>query len=158
MMRAALSTALLIMTAATTQAADWGTYRDTVYDCRLDYPRDRFKQDPFDVTQPFQRFSGGDSGTFFRVMGVENKDKLSVGAIRTKYMAADIPGDIVYERAKNDFLVLSGFRGESIFYSRVAVSADNGIICILEITYPRTEKRAFDGIVTRMSRSFDVTR
>jgi hypothetical protein len=69
-----------------------------------------------------------------------------------------MPGDITYNRTKSSFLVLSGYRGRDIFYTKVAVSPDRRVACILDITYPRSLKRQFDGIVTRMSRSFHVDR
>ena len=67
-----------------------------------------------------------------------------------------MPGDITYERTKNEFLALSGYRDGGIFYTKVAVSDDQRTACILDITYPRSLKQQFDGIVTRMSRSFKV--
>jgi hypothetical protein len=108
------------------------------------------------MAENVQRFSGPDSETYFRIMGVDNKEELSPAEIRAKYLKAQIPGDVTYERTRTRFLVLSGHRGESIFYTRVAVSGDRRTICIMEITYPRKDKRAFDSIVSRMSRSFSV--
>ena len=135
-------------------AADWAVYRDSVHDCRLEYPNSLFTQDPLDVAEDFQRFSGPDAQTFIRLMGVDNDDHLTPDGIKAKYLKANVGEDIVYESTKTDFLVLSGFRGDSIFYTRIAVSGDNRTICVLEISYPRQAKRAFDDVVTRMSRSF----
>ena len=103
-----------------------------------------------------QRFSGPDSRTYFRVMGVKNKENLTPAGVKAKYLRANVPGDLVYERTERSFLVLSGYRTGSIFYTKVAMSANQRSVCILEITYPRKTKRAFDHIVTRMSRSFVV--
>ncbi len=108
------------------------------------------------MAEKAQRFSGPDSQTFFRVMGVENKENLTPAGVKAKYLRADVPGDIVYERTKRSFLVLSGYRDDGIFYTKVAMSVNQRSVCILEITYPRKAKRAFDDIVTRMSRSFVV--
>lgn len=141
---------------ASSHAEGWSVYRDSIYKCQLDYAASAFKQDPWDVNEEFQRFSGPDAQTFFRVMGVNNKDNLTPAAVKAKYLKSSIPGDIVYERTKSDFLVLSGYRGDSIFYTKVAVSDDDATICILEISYPRKAKREMDAMVTRMSRSFTV--
>jgi hypothetical protein len=67
-----------------------------------------------------------------------------------------MPGSVVYERTKERFLVLSGYRNGNIFYTKVVVSNDRRVACILDITYPRAMKEQFDRIVTRMSRSFSV--
>lgn len=137
-------------------AEDWSVYRDSVSGCRLDYSSSLFTQEPLDLEEDIQRFSGADEQTYFRVRGIDNKDKLNPAEIKEKYLRADVPGDIVYERTRSDFLVLSGYRDDSIFYTKLAVSPDQGTICILEITYPRSMKRKFDDAVTRMSRSFGV--
>jgi len=142
------------ITAASARNAAWSEYRDAVYDCRLEYPTALFEQDDFDAAQKFQRFSGRNAQTYFRVMGIDNKDKLTAQNIRKKYLTAQVDGDVVYQRAKSGFLVLSGFRGNTIFYTRVALSRDQRRICILEVTYPRRDKAAFDDAVKRMSHSF----
>jgi len=154
MMLAATVGAGLAFNPVPSYSKSWTVYRDSLYGCRLEYPNSLFRQEPLDIAENFQKFSGSDAQTFFRVMGVENKDKLDPAGVKARYLSADVPGDIVYERTKPDFLVLSGYRGDSIFYTKVAESADQRTICILEITYPRKAKKAFDDVVTRMSRSF----
>ena len=152
-----ISTAIagsLTFTPAYSRAESWTVYRDRVHDCRLEYPTSLFTQQPLDMANKAQRFSGPDSRTYFRVMGVENKENLTPAGVKTKYLRANVPGDLVYERTERSFLVLSGYRTGSIFYTKVAMSANQRSVCILEITYPRKTKRAFDHIVTRMSRSF----
>lgn len=154
--RLALVWGLTAFTGPVAAAATWAVYRDSVDGCRIDYPAGVFSQDALDVAKDFQRFSGPGEDTFFRVMGVENEDDLSPEEIRATYLKENAPGDVVYDRTKDDFLVLSGHRGASIFYTRIAVSSDRRTLCIVEIAYPREQKRAFDAIVTRMSRSFRV--
>lgn len=140
---------------ASAQDLDWGVYRDEVHGCRLEYPLALFTRDPEEPEEP-QRFSSEDDSTYFRVMGAENSAKWTTRDIKEKYLRADMPGDVTYERTKRDFLVLSGYRDELIFYTKVAVSDDQHTACILDITYPRSRKKEFDGIVTRMSHSFEV--
>lgn len=151
-----ISALALVFAALPAESRDegWTVYSDSVHGCRLDYPESLFKRDPFDVMENIQRFSGATADTYFRVMGADNEAGLSPSEVKAKYLKADIPGDVSYERTTGRFLVLSGFRGETIFYTRVAVSPDGRAVCILEVTYPRSKKRDFDGIVTRMSRSF----
>ena len=78
--------------------------------------------------------------------------------IKAEYIKKKGTKDLVYDRSKKDFLVLSGFNGEMIFYTKIALSSDNETICVMHISYPRKLKRAFDAIVTRMSRSFIAAR
>jgi hypothetical protein len=148
----------VVLNASPSPAQDdgWSVYRDQVFDCRLDYPTSLFTLDPLDIEEDFRRFSGPDGQTHFRVRGADNHDRLTPSEIKAKYLQADLPSDIVYERATSEFLVLSGYQDESIFYTKVAVSPDQRIICILMISYPRGAKQEFDAVVTRMSRSFGI--
>jgi hypothetical protein len=153
----AFAAALSLTPLAFAQDLQWEIYEDAEHGCRLEYPGALFSRDAEEPGQP-QRFSGEDDSTYFRVMGAENKSKWTPADIKDKYLRADMPGDITYQRTKDEFLVLSGYREELIFYTKVAVSEDNQTACILDITYPRSRKKEFDGIVTRMSHSFRVTR
>jgi hypothetical protein len=50
------------------------------------------------------------------------------------------------------FVAISSVRHVLIFYSRCNFSADAAIHCF-DLVYPRQEKRAWDAVVTRISRS-----
>ena len=132
-------------------AESWAVYNEDK--CRLKYPISLFDQGGIDA-ENFQRFSGPNKDTYFRTIGLPNEEQLTPGEIRAEYIKKKGTTDLVYERTKSDFLVLSGYRGKNIFYTKIALSPDNETICVLHLSYPRKAKRAFDAIVTRMSRSF----
>ena len=134
-------------------AASWSIYQDDTEKCQLDYPVSVFTPGKKD-TEDFQRFSGPNKNIYFRVAGLPNDEEMSPKQIRAEYIKNRGRGEIVYERTKSDFLVLSGIRDGKIFYSKIAVSPDSRNICVLHIVYPQKAKRSFDAIVTRMSRSF----
>ena len=138
------------------QAATWAVYQDETEKCRLDFANNVFKLGKKDA-EDFQRFSGSNKDIYFRVAGLPNDEGLSPREIRAEYIKNRGKAEIVYERTKSDFLVLSGIRDQKIFYSKIAVSPNSKSICVLHIVYPQKAKRAFDAIVTRMSRSFKAT-
>ena len=142
----------LLVTESLAGSLKWTVYEDDQFGCVLDYPAGLFHAEVPNPDEP-RRFSSPDTDVYFRIKGVENASGWSPQAIREKYLSADMPGDVTYDRTKSDFVVLSGYRGQSIFYTKVAVSTDRHSACIFEITYPREQKKAFDKIVTRMSRS-----
>ena len=149
---------LLVLGASASTAAraeNWTVYQDDLSECQLAYDSDLFAEGTID-SEKFQRFSGPNKHTYFRVKALRNEEDWTPEQIRTEYTKARGTADVVYERTKTDFLVLSGVRDENIFYTKVALSSDNGTICVLDISYPRKAKRAFDRIVTRMSRSFSA--
>ena len=137
-------------------AETWAAYRDDTEKCRLVYPSSVFTISWIDE-ENFRRFSGPNEDTYFRILGLTNEDQLTPTDIKAEYIKKKGTKDLVYERTNMDFLVLSGFHGQNIFYTKIALSSDNDTICVLHFSYPRKAKRAFDSIVTRMSRSFAAT-
>lgn len=68
----------------------------------------------------------------------------------------DVPGATVdYERSTPDFAVVSGVYGSRIYYIRCNLSRLEGSFHCFDMAYPAGEKKAWDGIVTRMSLSLD---
>ena len=133
------------------RAETWAVYSED--NCRVTYASSIFHRGGTDE-ENYRRFSGPNEDIYFRTIGLPNEEQLTPAEIRAEYLEKKGSADLVYERTKKDFLVLSGYRGKNIFYTKVAISPDNETICVLHITYPRKAKRAFDAIVTRMSRSF----
>lgn len=134
-------------------AESWTRYQSDLHHCRLDYASNLFALGELD-SENYLRFSGRDKDIYFRISGFPNEEKLTPAEIRAEYVKEKGKADLVYERTKTDFLVLSGYRGNNIFYTKIALSPNNQNICVLHISYPRKAKRAFDAVVTRMSRSF----
>lgn len=58
---------------------------------------------------------------------------------------------ITYEREGRTWIVVSGYRGERIFYRKAMLACGNRRWHHLAFEYPATEKRAFDRFVTRAS-------
>jgi hypothetical protein len=147
---------LLLALSTPGQSATWAVYQDDTEKCRLDYPNSVFTLGKKDE-EDFQRFSGPNKNIYFRIAGLPNDELLSPKQIRMEYIKNKGKAEIVYERTKRDFLVLSGIRDRKVFYSKIAVSPNTKNICVLHIVYPLKTKQAFDEIVTRMSRSFAAT-
>jgi hypothetical protein len=147
--------ALLCALPAKAQDLAWRVYDDIEHGCELEYPATIFAADAERPDEP-RRFSSSDENVYFRILGTVNPAGWTPAEIKRKYLSSSMPGKVVYERTKDEFLVLSGYRNGNIFYTKVVVSDDRRVACILDLTYPRAMKRRFDGIVTRMSRSFDV--
>jgi hypothetical protein len=154
---AAAGVAFLWASTAAAQDLAWRVYDDVELGCELDYPGAIFSPDAAQPNEP-RRFSSSNEDIYFRVLGTENTAGWTPAEIRRKYLGSSMPGKVIYERTKNEFLVLSGYRDGNIFYTKVVVSEDRRVACILDITYPRAMKDSFDRIVTRMSRSFSVAK
>jgi serine/threonine-protein kinase len=60
-------------------------------------------------------------------------------------------GDITYEREGRTWIVVSGFKGNRIFYRKAILACGGRAWHYLEFEYPANQKRAFDQFVTRSS-------
>jgi hypothetical protein len=66
----------------------------------------------------------------------------------------NIPHDTIdYERFTADFAVISGLFGTKVYYIRCNFSSRSGSFHCFDLAYPVREKRAWDDVVNRMSRS-----
>lgn len=127
-------------------------FRQEGHACRLDYDRDLFERGELDG-ENYLRYAGP-RDSYFKVTAMANDENLTPAQIREQYLKEFGRKDLVYERTRGGFLVLSGYRGNSIYYTKIVMSPDNGTVCVLHIYYPREMKRAFDKRITRMSHSF----
>ena len=100
-----------------------------------------------------QRFSSADGRSMLSVYSSVNE----AGDSPASYLRNNlkIPRSVLtYHRVTHSFFAIATRQEGSILYSRCNFSSDpNGAIHCIDLVYPRTEKRAWDGIVTRISRS-----
>lgn len=138
---------------AQTSAAGWAVYRDA-QGTSVEYPRDVFSvvQEPGEQ-EPGRVFSTEDGRARFHVYSLPNPKALSPGA----FMRANFPAQrsaLTYDRVSRDFFALSTRRDGTIVYLRCNFSSGRaGNLHCVDIRYPVNEKRDWDGIVTRISRS-----
>jgi hypothetical protein len=65
---------------------------------------------------------------------------------------------ITYGPKRKTWFVLSGYRGNDIYYQKVMFSCGGTVINALSITFPREEKPFYEGIVERMEDNFRPAR
>ena len=84
---------------------------------------------------------------------IPNSNALSPAA----FMRSQFPGQrssLSYDREAHNFFAISRRRGPLIAYLRCNFSQNaGGTLHCVDLRYPASEKRAWDGIVTRISRS-----
>ena len=94
-------------------------------------------------------YSRADGGASFSLFDKSKSRSSSLD--RLAKQAANIP--VSYRRITPTFFVLSGIRRGTIFYRRCNMSGNGLRLACFDIAYPQTERRQWDKIVTRMSRS-----
>ena len=94
-------------------------------------------------------YSRSDGDASFSLFEKANPKSLPLD--RLARQAANIP--VSYRRVTSKFFVLSGIRRGTIFYRRCNAGRHSMRLACFDIAYPQTERRKWDNIVTRMSRS-----
>ena len=62
--------------------------------------------------------------------------------------------EITYQPRGRSWFVLSGYRGDQIYYEKVMFSCGGRVVNILAIAYPTSERGHFDRVVERMEDTF----
>jgi hypothetical protein len=135
--------------AISAQPLRWVHYEIPETGASVDIPKSIFSEDAGKPETGYGgRFLSSDRRANLTVQSVTNTDGSSPAAFLAK---KNPPQDIVYKRITPRFFVVSSFRQGKIWYDRCNF-AGQFINCVL-INYPEEEKRQWDDIVTRISKS-----
>jgi hypothetical protein len=117
-----------------------------------------WREQPPDPNWQGHRFVSPEGGAWIAFYGrpveVESRDQ------HLKAVAFVDGEEVTYLRRERDWLAVSGFKGEKgerIFYRKVVLACGDRQWRHISFEYPAEEKRAFDRLVTSMSRALDRT-
>jgi hypothetical protein len=147
--------ALLVAAAAWTSPARaqerWAAYTDA-RGTRIEYPQDLFS-DQIDAEGGGEAFATRDRRARLHMFSMDNPKRLSPREFLRNYFPAS-RSTLTYDRVASNFFAVSTRREGMIVYLRCNFSsARGGTLHCADIRYPINEKRNWDGIVTRISRS-----
>jgi hypothetical protein len=135
-------------------ALDWQTFVVPEFGTTVEYPASIFAVADGKAEKGFgQRFSSADGRSVLTIYTRENE----AGDTPASYLKNNLRtgrSALDYQRITRTFFAISSEREGLIFYSRCNFSADaGGAIHCFDLVYPQREKRAWDPVVTRISRS-----
>jgi hypothetical protein len=130
----------------------WATYRNTRFGTTIEYPA-RFRPGRPPENNDGLSFAAADGATL-RVWGSLNVMEHDIAGLE-KFLRENLDAGerITYRAAGKNWLVLSGTRGERVFYRRHAFSHRNEIVNGFEISYPGNLATSYDPIVARIAKS-----
>ena len=130
----------------------WATYRNPRFGTTIEYPA-RFRPGRPPDNNDGLSFVAADGATL-SVWGSLNVMEHDIAGLE-KFLreSLDAGERITYRAAGRNWLVLSGTRGERVFYKRHALSHRNEIVNAFEISYPGSLATSYDPIVARISKS-----
>jgi hypothetical protein len=137
---------------ATVRADDWRIYQNDRYGTTIDYPG-TFKPLPPPDNDDGRRFKSAD-GAHFAVYAVFNVMDFNVDTFRDDTVKHLDAGSVVtYQASGNNWFVISGTKGDDVFYERHRLTYRGEMAESFVISYPAKLKAIYDPIVARMAKS-----
>jgi hypothetical protein len=136
------------------QGLDWQNFQVEDFGTTVDYPASIFSE-PAGKSEKGagQRFNSADGRSTLTIYALENAD----GDTPASYLRKNLRmprSALQYERVTRSFFAISTEGKGTVLYSRCNfASGDSGTIHCIDLVYPQEVARAWDGIVTRISRS-----
>jgi hypothetical protein len=150
---AAIVIGLMLGTIGAATADDWRTYSNDRYGTTIDYPAS-FKPMPPPDNDDGRRFKSAD-GAEFAVFASYNAFDFNLAKFRDDTVRKLDAGSVVtYQAHGDDWFVISGTKGDAIFYRRHLLSHGEEMTEGFVMSYPAQLKQRYDPIVARMAKSF----
>jgi serine/threonine-protein kinase len=150
--RTALATiALVAFAAAATAAPQYRNYVNERFGTTADIPADWIADAPPENGDGL-RFHSPDQHATLAVYGRLNISD-SVEEAMKEYEEPGKDETITYRHRERRAVVVSGTRGDTIFYSKHVLSCRDEIWNSIHLEYPAAEKAAYDALVARVAQS-----
>lgn len=154
-----IAAAAMLVTPSHAAPADpgWRPFSDPSSGTRVDYPANIFslEEGAFEMaaqTAPGRRFGTADGRAHFVVFTMKAEKSGSPAAFVARNL--QVPrAALDYRRVSAKFFALSGIHEGEIYYVRCNTGSDRSVLHCIYLIYPVAEKRAWDPIVTRISRT-----
>jgi hypothetical protein len=132
-----------------------GVERDASLGFQFTYPRDLFQRIEGDGKPSFHYFVSRDAEAKFLVGAWNNQAGQTPNAFK-RWLLANIGGydEMTYVPRGRTWFVISGYRGDDIYYEKVMFSCAGGVVNVFAISYPKDLRRLYDSVVEQMEDGF----
>lgn len=133
----------------------WTNYQNPRFGFTLSYPSSVFTPQPPPESGDGQTFLADGGRAKIVVYATLNDERFSPQDYR-KTILKEFGGyeQMDYSPTGKTWFVLSGYRGDSIYYQKVMFSCGNGVITALSVTFPKVEKPFYEGLIEVMENRF----
>jgi hypothetical protein len=136
------------------QPATIATYRNEKHGFTLAYPTDKFLALP-PAGDSARMFVSRDGNARLLAGALSNFDAKSLRSYREFLLNASYPGaQIDYAPVRDKWFVLSGTRGNTMFYERVTFTCGGRMINSWAMLYPAADRQTYDPIIEQVHRSY----
>jgi hypothetical protein len=151
----AILTAALQFPTLDATAGSWLSKREATLGFAFSYPPELFQEIEGDGKPSFHYFASTSSDAKFLVGGWNNQAEQSPDRFK-RWLIANAGGydEVTYRPRGRSWFVLSGYRGDKIYYEKVMFSCRGRVVNVFAITYPVAERALFDPVVETMEDTF----
>jgi hypothetical protein len=133
----------------------WVTYKDDGLGYSFYFPSTFFEPQAIAADTAAKTFLSPDKRAKAVVSAVKNDEGFTLAGYR-KTILDEFGGyeRLDYSPKGQSWFVLSGYRGETIYYQKVLFSCGNQVINVFSITFPSADKAFYEGLVEVMEDNF----
>jgi hypothetical protein len=154
-----LAAAAVCAGAASAATTPWSHEQDNDLGFRFSYPRALFTQIEGDRKPAFHYFVSPNSDAKLMVGAWNNREGRTPDQFK-RWLMANAGGydELTYRPRGHSWFVLSGYRGNDIYYEKVMFSCGGQVVNVMAITYPSGERDLYDSVVERIEDTFKPAR
>ena len=130
------------------------TYTNPRFGTSIRYPAELFVPQPPPENGDGRTFASANGLAQFLVFGQFNAFEKTLAELIADDKADPRNASVTYERTGRDWYVLSGYRGEKVFYRKVLLRSGGEVLHVFEIDYPASAKPVFDPMAANMAKAF----
>jgi hypothetical protein len=133
----------------------WSSEQDPDLGFAYSYPRALFSRIEGDGKPSFHYFVSESSEAKFLVGGWNNAAGQSPETFK-RWVMENVGGydELTYRPRGRSWFVLSGYRGNTIYYEKVMFSCRGKLVNVFAMTYPVDEREIYDPVVERIENTF----
>ena len=137
----------------------WISYKNARFGYSLYYPSALFEADPPPENGGGLTLTSEDGSAKSVVFGVHNSEDLSPKEYR-RILLEEFGGydRLDYSPVSKSWFVLSGYRGETIYYQKVMFSCRNKVVNVFSVNFPTAEKPYYERLIEIMEDNFKTGR
>ena len=146
--------AVVMLGSASAAPQQWVPQRDPHFGFRFFYPQTMFSR--LEGERPsFHYFASADSTAKFLVGGWHNRNGATPESFKS-WLLANAGGydEVTYRLRGRSWFMLSGYRGDHIYYEKVMFSCAERVVNVYAISYPVAQRDLYDPVVERMEDNF----
>lgn len=134
---------------------DWATVKNERHGFAIAYPVDVFEQKSAPTSDEGRVLHSKDGKAKLLVGAFDNTENSSLEEYRQFLLDGEYAGaNVDYAPVRQRWFVLSGQKGDEIFYQRVSFTCGGKLINSWAMLYPVTERRVYDRVVEAVARTF----